>query len=437
MSDPSADVPAGVPASPAAPKAQAAPDPERARAIQAERQAARKQAMLDAQRAAEAAAPKPRPVAGLARIRRRHRGLILAFGLIVALPVLLTIGYMYLVAEDRFASRAGFTVRSQETGSASDLAGGALAGLIGGGTSLSNTEVLYAYIHSQEMVARVEAELGFVAHFQERWRRDPVFSLWPGATIEDMVWFWQRVVRVSYDQNSGLMDVMVLARTPEFAQAVAGLVVSESERMINALNEQARRDSTASALRDVEASVERLRRAREELATFRATTQIVDPMADIQGRMGVINNLQQQLAEALVENDLLLQTTSETDPRVRQSQRRIEVIEARINEERRNFATRDVTVLDTDYPRLIARFESLMVNQLYAEQTYTAALAALDMARSNAERKNLYLATYVRPTLAQRSEYPERLVIILLVGFFSFLAYTAVSIIFYSLRDRG
>ena len=61
----------------------------------------------------------------------------------------------------------------------------------------------------------------------------------------------------------------------------------------------------------------------------------------------MLNNLQQQLAEALIDHDLLLQTSEASDPRVRQAQRRIDVVRNRITEERRTFAEQDVTVDQT------------------------------------------------------------------------------------------
>lgn len=376
-----------------------------------------------------------RPIVAPARFRRRHRGLFLSFILLVIVPTLLIGLYLHFMARDQYASITGFTVRSEETSSASELVGG-LSSFVGGSSS-SNTDVLNAFIHSQQIVQRVQSQIDLRAHYSEFWDTDPVFSLWPDATIEDMLWFWQRMVTVSYDKNSGLMDVQVLAHSAETAQRIAEVIVAESEQMINALNTQARNDTMANAERDLQDALTRLRTAREDLASFRARTQIVDPQADIAGRMGVINGLQTQLAQALVDYDLLLQTTAENDPRVRQAERRIEVIRQRITEERRNFATQDVTVFDTDYPRLIAQFESLTVNQEFAERTYTAALEALDAARSNAQRQSLYLATYVRPTLAERAEYPRRVQIILLSGLFLLLGWAVLAMIYYSLRDRG
>lgn len=370
-------------------------------------------------------------------MRRRHRGVALSFVLLVLLPLIAVVLYLYILAEDQFASRTGFTIRSVDTSTAAELVGGLSAFVGGGGAAMSNGDVLFAFIQSQQLVERVQARHDLLAAYSTHWRSDPVFSIWPDATIEDLVWFWQRIVRVSYNPASGLMDVQVRAATAELARSIAETVVSESEQMINALNEQARADRMASAERELEAALDRVRAAREELAAFRARTQIVDPLADIQGRMGVINNLQQQLAQALVDYDLLLQTATDTDPRVRQAERRIEVIRERIAAERRTFATQDVTVFETDYPRLIAQFESLTVNQEFAERTYTAALAARDAARSEVEQQTLYLATFIRPTLAESAEYPQRLLLSFLTAMFLTLGWSAMILVYYSLRDRG
>ena len=380
--------------------------------------------------------PAERPAVRPAKLRKRHYGLLLSLVAVIVVPLFLTIGYLYIFAEDQYASNTGITVRTEETSSASDLVGGLSAFMGGGGTT--NTDVLYEFMQSQEIVERINARIDLAAHYSQTWPGDPVFSIWPSASIEDLLWYWRRMVRLSYDRNSGLIDMQVRARDAQTAQNIARAVIEESEQMINALNEAARRDSTANAQLDLDDALLRLRTAREALAEYRARTQIVDPMADIQGRMGVLTNLQQQLAQALVDYDLLIQVvTTDSDPRVRQAQRRIEVIRARITEERRNFATQDVTVFDTDYPYLIAQFESLRVDQEFAEQTYRAALTALDAARSNAARQSLYLATYIRPTLASRADYPQRLVLSGLTGMFLVLLWSIMALIYYSIRDRG
>ncbi|MCC1482911.1 hypothetical protein [Roseibaca sp. Y0-43] len=235
-----------------------------------------------------------------------------------------------------------------------------------------------------------------------------------------------------------MMLVKIRANNPETAQELASLVVAQSEQMINGLNEAARNDATRNSEEDLQAALERLRTAREELAHFRARTQILDPQADIQGRMGVMNVLQQQLAETLVEYDLLImQSDSGNDPRLGQLERRIEVIRNRIDEERRMFTQQNVTVDETDYPSLIAQYEGLLVNQTFAEATYQAALTAADAARSNADRQSLYLATFIQPSFAQSAQHPQTVLLIFLTAMFSSLVWAIMSLVYYSLRDRG
>ncbi len=374
------------------------------------------------------------PVARPAQLRRRHYGLIASFVALVIVPTLAAIAYLYLIAEDQFASTVGLTIRSEETSSASELLGG-LSALVTGGNLNSNAPLLVAFVQSPEIVARVDARLDLASHYGDEWWRDPLYRLWPNATIEDKTAFWLRMVRVSFDQGSGAITIEARARTPQMARAITEAIVEEAELMINALNAQARRDAMANAEADLEAALTRLRAAREALAAFRAENMLVDPAADIQGWMGVINNLQQQLAQALIEQDLLLATAQENDPRLRQAQRRIEVIEERLAEERRRLAAS--TPGGVDYPSLIARYESLRVDQEFAEETYRAALTAYDAARSNADRQSLYLATFIRPTLPESAEYPERALLSGLTFGFLTLVWSLLALIYYSLRDRG
>lgn len=376
-----------------------------------------------------------RPPVQAARLKKRHGGLMFSMLLIIILPVIMTALYLVVLAEDQYASKVGFTIRQEETGTATELMGG-LSSMLGGAAQ-GHADLLFEYLQSQEIVERVSFEFGLLSHYSETWPLDPLFSLWPSATIEDLLWFWGRMVRITYDKSTGLMLVEVRARDPASAQELAQMIVTESERMINRLNETARNDTTRNAEADLESALARLRAAREGLAEFRARTQIVDPQADIQGRMGVLTSLQQQLAEALVEQDLLLQSIDASDPRSRQVQRRVEVVRNRIREERQMFAEQDVTVDGTDYPRLIAQFEGLQVDQAFAEATYQAALMALDAARSNASRQNLYLAKFIQPTLAQRALYPKAFQIIGLVFLFMTLFWGVLALIYYSLRDKG
>ncbi|MEP3640178.1 MAG: sugar transporter [Paracoccaceae bacterium] len=371
-------------------------------------------------------------------MRTRHWGLFLSFLLFVILPFAAICYYLWGVSHDQYSSTSGFTVRQEENAGAHELLGG-IAQLTGGGGGGSDGNILYEFILSQELVQGVDATLSIKDHYSARWEEDPLFAIWPDATIEELLWFWQRVVRISYDEGSGLIELRVLAYEPEMAQKIGQEIVRLSQAMINDLNEQARADALRYASADLEASVARLKDAREALTGFRTRTQIVDPEADLQGRMGVMNNLQQQLAEALIEFDLLAGTTRSGDPRLSQAESRIGVIRERIAQERLSFATDggEDGSGTSDYPNLIAEYEGLVVDREFAEESYRAALAAFDVARAKASRQSRYLATFVQPTLSESSLFPRRWVMASLGGLFLLLSWGVMALVYYSIRDRS
>ena len=329
-------------------------------------------------------------------------------------------------------------MRSQESsGAANDLLGG-LASFTGSSVA-SDSDILFEFIQSQEMIQVVDRQIDLRAHYSQHWPSDWAFSLWPDASQEELTWYWQRIVGISFDSSSGLIEVQAQAFDPETAQAITKAIVQESQIRINALNEQARSDALGYAQADLDEAVEQMKAAREALTQFRTRTRIVDPEADIQGRMGVMNNLQQQLASSLIEYDLLRGTVAAGDPRLRKAEQLIEVIRQRIDIERQTFTSSntDTGAVGEDYPSLISEFERLTVDREYTEQAYRAALTALALARDEANRQSRYLATYIKPTLAQEAEYPKRALLAGLAALFALLIWSILSLIYYSIRDRS
>jgi capsular polysaccharide transport system permease protein len=377
-----------------------------------------------------------RPVKA-ARLRPRHYGLMASLLLVVVIPFAVIAFYLWFVAEDQYSSLTGFTVRKEEGGGASELLGG-LASLAGSGGS-ADGDILYEFILSAALIQEVDRNIGLRDHYSSYWSSDPFFALRPGSSIEDLERYWRRIVGLSYDQGSGLMEMRLQAFTPEKAREVAVETLRLSQNMINDLNEQARADAMRYALLDLDEAVARLKTARESLTRFRSSNQLVNPEADIQGRMGVMNNLQQQLAEALINLDLLTGTTSEGDPRLRQAERLIAVIRQRIASERAQLSSGGTLEGGTgdDYPQLIAEYEGLTVDREFAEENYRAALAAVDLARANASRQSRYLATYIAPTVAETSEYPRRGLILGLAALFLTLGWSVMALVYYSVRDRS
>lgn len=372
-----------------------------------------------------------RPTAGKAKLHRRHVGLFISFLLLVIAPIAVSGWYLWGRAADQYASYLGFSVRSETGATASELLGG-LGSLMGvGDNSTSDTDILYKFIQSHDLVDRVDKRL----NLREIWSKapnDPVFSYTGNDTLEDLLSEWESKVRIYYD--SGMIDLRVLAFDPQDAQAITQAIYDESTVMINQLNDIAREDTLRYAKSELEDALARLKEARQQMTTFRNRHQMVDPTADVQGQVGVVNSLQQQLAEGLVQLGLLKSNAQPSDPRIEQAELLVKIIREQITDERQKLGSQ--TASGEVLSELVGQFESLAVDREFAERTYTATLAAYDTARAEATRQSRYLAAYVKPTLAQEAEYPERQKLLLILSGFVLLLWTIGVLIYYSLRDR-
>ncbi|WP_238705115.1 capsule biosynthesis protein [Parasedimentitalea marina] len=375
-----------------------------------------------------------RPPAAASRTRGRHRGIALSFLLAVVLPFAVATWYLYERAADQYASYLGFSVRTEESSSAIELLGG-ITEL--SGSSSSDTDILFDYLNSQQMVRKVDEK----ADLRGIWsrvstRQDPVFAYDPNGSIEDLLDHWKRMVQITYDSGSGLLNLRILAFDPAEARKIASVILEESDTMINNLSAIAREDAIKYARDELETAVERLKEARRAMTSYRNRTQIVDPSIDTQNQMGLLTILQQQLAEALIEQDLLMDNAREGDPRVIQGRRRVVVIEQRIAAERRKLGLGGSAAGATVFANLVGEYEGLLVDREFSEQAYTVAWAAYDAAQAEARKQSRYLAAHIRPTLAERAEYPDRPILLLVIGVFLLFVWLLLVLIYYSLRDR-
>ncbi|MEH6829205.1 MAG: hypothetical protein V7661_00060 [Sulfitobacter sp.] len=385
-----------------------------------------------AQQQPAAAQPKVRAPAPSARAQLRHWLTLLSFLLFVGVPSIGTGLYLMAVAVDQYASKVGFSVRREDTSSALEVLGG-LSSL--SGSSSSDTDILYEFIQSQKLVSDINEELDL----KRIWSgpsHDVVFALKEDASIEELVAYWNRMVRVSYGSGSGLIEVEVLAFSAEDATSISQTLLDRSSRMINELSDIARQDAIRYAGEELDEALERLKDARAVVTLFRNKNQIVNPEVDIQMQAGLLGNLQSQQAQSLIELDLLKGTVGETDPRLTQLTRRIAVIENRISEERKKLGVGGAGEDGTAFADLLGDYERLVVDREFAENSYVSALANYDAALAEARRKSRYLAAYMQPTEAETPEYPKRLTLFALVSLFLFLIWSVMILVVYSVRDR-
>lgn len=366
------------------------------------------------------------------KLRLRHRLMLLSFLLVVLMPGIIGMTYLFLRAADQYHSRSAFSVRSESfSGALTTLAAFTQIGQ----TSAPESAVLYDYIRSQALMEKVDARLDLRRIFNLH-PGDVVFSLGDDATTEDMLDYWQSMVRVTLDSNTNILNLEVHAFRPEDAVAISQAVIDNSAELVNHLSAIARNDTMRAASEDMAGAQDRLRDLSGQIREFRDANSIIDPAQGVQGQMGVLGALQGQLASALIEKETLLpQASGQSDPRLTVVDRKIAAIRNQIAEERARVREPDGD--EQSMSTVIGQYEGLLVDLEFARTAYTAAMAAMEQARAEARRQSRYVAVHINPTLAQESLYPQRWTLSGLLFLGLFAAWAVMALAYYNMRDRG
>ncbi|MFN3262391.1 MAG: hypothetical protein ACE37J_17740 [Pikeienuella sp.] len=378
--------------------------------------------------ARRAGPPRRQRLRAEARFRTRHWLLLVSFFVLVVGPTVYANWYLHTRAADQYASRLAFTIQSDDGPTLSSL------GQIFGGTATGaadDAEILYGFIQSQNLVEKLEYELGLRERFNRVMETDWFFALGDDPSIEALTDYWKSMVIVSF--SAGIVEVEVRSFEPHDSQEIALAVLAESTDLINRLSAEAREDAVRDARLFLDESAERLREVRLAIAALRAAEQRVDPSLDVQALMKRIGELEATLTEEQLRLDQLRQFAADDDSRVVTTERRIASLESAVASERAKLASGgDGPTLST----AVGRFEELTVDRELAEQAYSVALASFENAKAEARRQQRYLSAHVSPTLSEKPEYPQRYLLGALTGLFLFMGWVVLVMIGYNVKDR-
>jgi capsular polysaccharide transport system permease protein len=393
----------------------------------------------------------PRKMLDFAKVQKRWRYprnlryfmIVATFVLFVAVPSAVVSVYMIFFASDQYQSSASFAVRnSSSTGGATDLLG--LVMQSGADTTVSNSYILNDYLQSQPFLEDVmnnfDLDRIYAGSDWDWW-----FRMGTDLPVESKLSYWKSKIETKYDQASGIIVVDLLAFTPEDAQNIMAFIVQKSEDLINNLSESARRQSLKSAQESLATAEVRLRTVRRQLLNYRETAQEISPEDNAKLAFQMIGELESQITTKQTTLKTLDGYLDPKSPRMAMLRQEIKGLQKQLDTERQRLggganapaaAAATGSSTDNSIPYRIGSYSDLELEKQFAEEYYTTALAGLEKAKAEAAAKELYLATFIPPTLPQYAQYPKRFIYIictflLLAGIWTFGALT-----FYNIRDR-
>jgi len=363
-------------------------------------------------------------------LKSRLSGLNRLFALTVLLPTFIAVVYFGLIKSDVYISESHFIVRTPQrqvpTGLEAVLQGAGFSG------STEDAYSVHDYMKSRDALREIDETLDLKAAFG-RGRVDPFSRFNPlglDDSFEALFRHYQRHVEVYLNASSSISVLKVRAFTSGDAYRINELLLGMSESLINQLNERGRNDLISYAQAEVDLAARKSQAASIELAAYRNRHGIVDPLNQSALQLQQVSKLQD---EYIAVKTRLAQVTAFTprSPQIPSLKNSLATIEGEIENEMNKVAGSKPSLSSkaVEYQRLALELE-------FAEKQLAAAMTSLEQARSEAQRKQLYLERIVQPNKPDVAIEPQRFRAILTTFLVGMIAWGILSILIAGIREH-
>jgi capsular polysaccharide transport system permease protein len=185
----------------------------------------------------------------------------------------------------------------------------------------------------------------------------------------------------------------------------------------------------------VQEAERRLTAALARLRDYRDREGLIDPHKAADANAALAGRLRDELVRAGTDLSTLKQYMQGDAPALKILEARIETLEAQRSTVESE-ATDTETTPNRALSRMMGSYEELEGERHFAETAYQHALEALDRARIDADRQQIYVADFVRPSLPEEALYPRRLRSLGVVFVIAFAIWAIGSLTMRSVRDH-
>lgn len=322
----------------------------------------------------------------------------------VLIPVFLIVLYLLVFAKERYESSALILVKQVADTQVTEASGlGALFGVPS--TSREDSQILQEYIASRDMVSKLNQTLNLRKEFSSV--NDPLFALSSDATVEELVEYYNKMVKVELDDQSMMLKVRNQAFSPEFSLKLNQEILKQSDAFINQVSNSIAQEQQTYAEKQFKEASEKIDQARQNVLVYQNENEIFDPELQAKALGALIASLQANLAELKTQERTLLSYLTPEAPQVIALKDQIKSLEEQIKKESDKLTSPTNKKLNKN----VAEFEALKAQVMFATDMYKISLASLEKARLEATRKLKKLIVITQPLLAQEAMYPRKVYI--------------------------
>ncbi|KVA43299.1 hypothetical protein [Burkholderia cepacia] len=370
--------------------------------------------------------PAQRPAKLGARLKKINR----LFAATVILPTAVATLYFGLIASDVYVSESRFVVRSASRQAQTSMVSALLQGT-SFGRAQDDTYPVIDYIQSRDalrelnqhdyVVDAYSKHGDFFSHFN-RWLDNSFEALWK--------YYGRHIVSVDFDATSAITTLQVRAYTAGDAARINSTLLDISEHLVNRMNERAATDTVQFAQSQVDLATAKAKDAAAAMASYRNSHTVFDPDKQSALQLQQVTLLQNQMLAARTQL-LQLLAISPQNPQIPVLKTNIAALETQIKDATSNVAGGKGSLSDK-----AAVYARLQLDSQFADKQLASAMSALENARAEAQRKQLYLERLVQPNTPDVAIEPKRLKRIFEVFALGMIVWGVLSLLLAGVREH-
>lgn len=336
--------------------------------------------------------------------------------------------YCGFIASDRYVSRAELVVKQADQ---IKMLPDALSMLGLGGNNHQDVLLIQDYLKSADLLNKLDKELGLKAHYQSH--KVDYFSRLPGnVSREEFLKYYREHLTLRMDDISGVLTIELQAFDPAYGQKVVGVMLKESDGFINKLGHQVALEQLAFVEKEVDHAYQRLQAEKAKVLEFQNTHHLISPESTSTARMGVVSQIEGQLAQQQAQLKQLQSYMKATAPAVVSVQARVDALTEQLAQEQARLTGADKNAMN----EVTASYMDVQTQATLAADLYKTGLISLEQARIEAYRKLKHLLVISQPTMAEDAEYPRRLYNLATIGVLLCLLYGLIVMGLATLREH-
>ena len=338
------------------------------------------------------------------------------FSLCFVTPLIAFSIYTVVFRQGLYESQASIILKSSTV----ELSGGA-SGMAPQMVVLEYIQDLFLlkeYIESYDMLEALDAKLKLKKRYRG-WRID-MLSRYNGFHKRHFLRYYNGLVHIKIDRDTGIMTIFVSDTNPKFAQALLVEIINVSEQYINNLNVETN-NKKSFILNEMSRSIkDKILETRTKMQEYQSAGKTLNAKREIEGLTEIL---------VVVEGDLIKEKTKlaelssymDSDSiQIKAAQDKITAIERKLSNIKTKLIRDDK---DKDGKYWSMHFASLEVELELFLKEYGSILGLIERVRSNIIAQTKYLIITQQPFLPDFPKYPRFIYNILLCAIILSLFY--------------